>query len=216
VAAQSTHRHFTDIPAALFSSVGVAAVVAQPNRPQPNQQEGPRPPGAQGEVLHCASLNKEKIRKDVHCKVSSISKPLLLSIESCLYSLQTSRVLHESGHTMCLVSVCESFLAKLHMSPYQLTPLCQSSQICEMARSCQNHHKFFGAFFFMEPYKWSSTTKWKVDQHMNVISEESSLVLSCTCFSKTSFHLCLLQENTPSCICLSKTPCDTTDFSKNP
>lgn len=30
-------------------------------------------------------------------------------------------------------------------------------------------------------------------------------VLSCVCYIKTSFHLCLLQENILSCVCFSKT-----------
>lgn len=33
---------------------------------------------------------------------------------------------------------------------------------------------------------------------------------------KTSFDLCLLQENTPLCVCPAKTPPDTTDFPKKP
>jgi hypothetical protein len=33
---------------------------------------------------------------------------------------------------------------------------------------------------------------------------------------KTPFHLCLLQQNTPSCVCFSKPPSNTTDFPKNP
>ena len=44
-----------------------------------------------------------------------------------------------------------------------------------------------------------------------------SYVLSCACLSRTSFYLCLLQENTPSCVCPSKTPSpNTTDFPKKP
>jgi hypothetical protein len=41
-------------------------------------------------------------------------------------------------------------------------------------------------------------------------------VPSCVCFSKRSFHLYLLQKNTPSHICPSKTPSNTIDFPKNP
>jgi hypothetical protein len=59
----------------------------------------------------------------------------------------------------------------------------------------------------------------------------SSCVLSCTCFSRTSFHLCLLQLNVPSWVCLSHSPVSTsgkhfftfapekhhpTDFPKSP
>jgi hypothetical protein len=39
---------------------------------------------------------------------------------------------------------------------------------------------------------------------------------SCVCFSKTSFHLCVLQENTPSHVCPSKTSSETTDPWKKP
>lgn len=39
----------------------------------------------------------------------------------------------------------------------------------------------------------------------------TSCVLPHVCFNKTFFHLCLLHENTLSCVCLSKTPSNTTD-----
>jgi hypothetical protein len=39
-------------------------------------------------------------------------------------------------------------------------------------------------------------------------------VLSPVCYSKTSFHLCLLQQNIVSHVCPSKTSLDITDFPK--
>ena len=50
---------------------------------------------------------------------------------------------------------------------------------------------------------------------MLLAKNPSSRVLSRACFSKTSFHLCSLQKNTPSCVCHSKTPCSTSEFPKS-
>jgi hypothetical protein len=55
--------------------------------------------------------------------------------------------------------------------------------------------------------KWTNTC-------MSLEKNPSSCILSCLYFSKTSFHLYLLQENTPSFICLSKTPPGKTEFPK--
>jgi hypothetical protein len=49
---------------------------------------------------------------------------------------------------------------------------------------------------------------------VSVAKDLSSWVLSRGCFSRTFSHLCPPQENTPSCVCPSKTPSDTTDFPK--
>ena len=69
---------------------------------------------------------------------------------------------------------------------------------------------------------------------VSLAKNPSSHVLSHACFSRTSSLLCLLQQNrsfksllslshlcplkqnVPSCVCLSKTPSDPTDFPKNP
>jgi hypothetical protein len=51
---------------------------------------------------------------------------------------------------------------------------------------------------------------------MSLAKSPSSRVLSCACFSRTSFHLCLIQETVPSCVCPSETPPDKTDFPEKP
>lgn len=61
-----------------------------------SQWEQPEPARRPSEVLWCASLNKVKISEDTrplkHCK-STYASALSLSVESYLYSLQTSHVL---------------------------------------------------------------------------------------------------------------------------
>lgn len=112
VAAQTVHKHFTDIPAVQFGREGMAnrnqqwwhylAVVALPSGDrQPglshsvSQQRGPGPAGTPGEALSSASLSKVKISENLrptstaqHCTASSVSKPSSapsLSVESYLY-----------------------------------------------------------------------------------------------------------------------------------
>ena len=58
-----------DIPEVQFSSVGIAVAAAAADltgttRPQPKWPEF-RPTETPGKVLHCPSLNEEKISKDV-------------------------------------------------------------------------------------------------------------------------------------------------------
>jgi hypothetical protein len=51
--------------------------------------------------------------------------------------------------------------------------------------------------------------------HPCLLQQTIPSVLPCVCFNKTPFHSCPLQENTPSYVCPSKTPSDTTVL-KNP
>jgi hypothetical protein len=68
-----------------------------------------------------------------------------------------------------------------------------------------HHQKVLVSFSLWSPSKRSSTTQCKAEQCV-LVSLVRHPVLSCACFSRTSFHLCLLQLNVPSCVCPSKTP----------
>ena len=105
-------------------------------------------------------------------------------------------------HASCLSKTpCESVLADITLP---ISP-----------RKCQEtialHPKFFGAFLSME--SWQNASQLRNVRQTNacvlLLKNPSSCVLSHACFSKTSFHLCLLQENTPSRVCPSKTPANT-------
>jgi hypothetical protein len=82
-----------------------------------SQLEPPELVGTPGEVLCCVSLNDVQIGDDVrpkkHCTANNASTPPL-SIEFCLYSLQTSHVLPATGLTS----------AKHHTSLPQQDNLC--------------------------------------------------------------------------------------------
>ena len=66
---------------------------------------------------------------------------------------------------------------------------------------------FLVCFSLWNPDKCSSTMQCEMDQYVRVLAKNpSSHVLSHACFSRTSFHLCLLQLNVPSRVCPSKTP----------
>ena len=98
-----------------------------------NQQEEPGLPGTSGEVLCLASLKETMITEDwrprsLLCRASYASKPPSQSVESYLYSLQTSHVLHGSCLIMCLSSARESDLAKVHTSADITLPISLSLQ----------------------------------------------------------------------------------------
>jgi hypothetical protein len=173
------------------------------------------PPGTPEDVLVFALLSKDG-RPRKHCKVSYASKPPSLSTESYLYSLQTSRVLHVSCLTMYLASAHESLLAKPPVSLYQLTSLCQSPEFMEVMPP--EHYQSFWciSLYGVRTNGAQLLNIWWTNTCVSLVKNPSSCVLLSACFSKTFFHECPLKENTPSCVCLSKTPSDTTDFPKNP
>lgn len=119
-----------------FSSVGIAAVVAQPSKDsqasaKPEWASGEGPGGIPGEVLDCTSLSEAKISEDSRptsvaqlVLPASQARPPPQCIGSYLYSLQTSHVLHRSSLSTksCLCtcvwlskSPCESALADINL-----------------------------------------------------------------------------------------------------
>jgi hypothetical protein len=104
-----------------------------------------------------------------------------------------------------------------HMSQSQLTSICQSAWVCESGKKLPAHHqKFFGAFLsYGVPTRGVQLRNVRRTNTCVLLVKNPSLhVLSCA--SRTSFHLCLLQQNVLSSVCSSKTPSNTTDSSKEP
>ena len=84
-------------------------------------------------------------------------------------------------------------LAKLHVSLYQMTSLCPSAWV----RGSDKKQKFFGAFLLMESQQTelSNTLSDEPIHGCRLVKSPSSNIHSRACFSKTSFHPCLFQEN---------------------
>jgi hypothetical protein len=160
VAAWSTCRHFTDIPAVQFTSVRIAAVVAQPrrnNQPQPNWHE------LAGEILtsrdnrrsSCMSLSQwredqGRCETKNHCTTSSTSKHSLLSpIYSPSKQHVSSTPLILCHHMSCLW-VCLSKTTHEFLSTDITLPICSSSRKWQEP---PGHHKFFGAPLFMQSWQ---------------------------------------------------------------
>jgi hypothetical protein len=95
---------------------------------------------------------------------------------------------------------CPPRVLPQHVSLSQLTSLCQLAQVQASSKKVQQTTRHFGGpFSFRSSDKYSLAKKCKVVLVKNL----SSCVLSCACFSRTSFHLCLLQPNVTSWICLN-------------
>ena len=131
--------------------------------------------------------------------------------------------------------MCPPRVLSQHTSLSQLTSLCQSPDSTEAARSRRNLTRSFSVCFSLwSPDKWTSRMQCKANQcvcvcvclcvsvcvcaraRVSLATNPSSPILSHACFSRTSSLLYPLQENTPSHVCPSKTPSDTTDFPKKP
>ena len=137
-AARSTCKFFMDTTAVQFSSVRIAAVVAWPSR---NSQ-------ASTKLSRVSRTNRNETKK--RCYKQALSQ----SVESYLYSLQTSLVLHGSCLIMCLASACDSVLVKCHLSLYQLTTLCQSAGVLGSSEKLQHTtRRFLGAFLSIESWQ---------------------------------------------------------------
>jgi hypothetical protein len=163
-----------------------------------SQKERPEPTGTP-DLLSCASLSQLYMPS---------SAPV--TAESYLYSLQTSQILHESCLSTCLASamcVCLSW----HHSANQ-------PKSKETARNCSTPPEIF---WYVSLYGVTTNGAQLCNVRQTntcalLAKNPSSRVLSWACFSRTSLLLCLLQLNTPSYVCPSKTPSNTTDFPNNP
>ena len=183
-----------------------------------NQQEEPGLPGTSGEVLCLASLKETMITEDwrprsLLCRASYASKPPSQSVESYLYSLQTSHVLHGSCLSTC---ICLSW----HLSVSQ-------PESEEAARNCSTPPEVFWciSLYGVLTNAAQLCNVRQTNTCMLLAKNPSSRVLSCACFSRTSFHLCLLQQNILypclpqgdilSPLCLKKTSFQIINFAKN-
>ena len=119
---------------------------------------------------------------------------------------------------MFLSLACESVLAKTPCESISCHHFPNPPKSMEAERSCRNLTRRFWCISL-----YGVMTNWA--QHHNVSWTNTCVplaknrlvcILSHACFSKTSFHLCLLQENTPLFVRPSKTPSDTTCFPKRP
>jgi hypothetical protein len=92
-----------------------------------------------------------------------------------------------------------------------------SSPSPQKQQETATYHIFFLVCFSQWSLdKWSSTMQCKADQYMSVkcsilhhvtfhMLALSKHPFTCVCFSKTSFHLCPIQKNTPLLVCPNKT-----------
>jgi hypothetical protein len=98
----------------------------------------------------------------------------------------------------------------------QLISLCQLAQVRGSSKRPPAHHqKFFWCAFLYGV--WTNGAQLHNVRQTNefiLLAKNQNVPLPCLCFSKTSFHFCLLQKNTPLRVCPSKTPSNTTTFQR--
>ena len=119
--------------------------------------------------------------------------PLSLSIHSYLSSLQTSCVLHGSCLTTCLASAHESISADITL-PISLS-------LTKQQEATAHHQKFFRyiSLYGIPTNGAQLQNVRRINACMPLVKKNPlSHVLSHACFSRTFFHLCPLQEHTPS------------------
>jgi hypothetical protein len=152
-----------------------------------------------GEVLGCASLNKVKISKDWRsrsiAKASTISKLLSQSVESCLYSLQTSRDLQVSH------PVSADITLPISRSPRKRQEAATRSLWCV---------SFYGVL--------TNGAQWHNERRTNtcvlLAKNSSPCVLSHACFRNILSPVSASGKHSFMCL-PSKTPSITTDFPKD-
>lgn len=181
-AAPSTRKHFKDVPAVQCGSVGIAAGVAWPSRK--GQASASARVSRKSQEFSAVPLSGAKI-----CKPA---KPI--TVHWVLYILPPNIMCP----WICMCLVCKSVTADITLPIGRVLGSCKKLPA--------HHQKVFGVFL------WSSTTHVRQTNTSVSLTKNLSHVLSHTCFSKTSFHLCPLQRNVPSRVCFSKTPSNTTDL----
>ena len=115
------------------------------------------------------------------------------------------------------------------VNPEETAKLANWPEALEVARIRSNllRSSLVEKFSLWSHHKRSSAMQCKVNQYMAVVAKNSkeeqsrlmlelplsmrsfifllNIIFSCGCYSKTSFYLCLLQENILSSVCFSKT-----------
>ena len=104
-------------------------------------------------------------------------------------------------------------LSKHHVSSTCLASACASSQpeSLGVATNCSTAPEVFwciSVYGDLTNAAQLRSIRWN-NMCMSLAKNPSSCVLSHACFSRTSFLLCLLQQNIPSWVCLSLSPVST-------
>jgi hypothetical protein len=120
------------------------------------------------------SEEQQRRKNKKHCKASYARKPH----SHCLYCLYSLLVLQISCLTTCLDSACESVLAKLYMSLYQLISFCQLAQVHWSSKvPSQHHQKSIGAFL---------CGVVTIGTHLHSVRQ----INACVSFNEESFVIC--------------------------
>ena len=176
----STYKHFMDIPAVQFGRVWLAIAVTWPNRDSQASASTwvsrRHQEGHQGSSWLCLSQGSEdqqRCETYKSCTANCASKPRTVSITSWT-PIYTLQITH-----VLWVSGSGKKLQHTTRSFLVHFSLCRSN-------------------------KCSSTMQCKAGHTCVLLAKNlSSHVLLHACFSRTSSHLCLLQWNIPSWVCLS-------------
>jgi hypothetical protein len=207
-AAWSNGKHLRDMSVMLLCILRIANTYQQQwhyqvetLRPQPwHKSVGGSQRDARGNSLLCLSQWSEDNKDWRSSVVHSISKTSSNSVTVCW-------VLFILPPNMCppwVLSQNRSILAHESVSADITLPISLSHGKWQETVMC--HQKFLVHFSLCSPDKWNSTMQCKMEQYNTCISlaeNLSSCVLSSVCFSRTSFHLCLLQLNIPSWVFLN-------------
>ena len=162
------------------------ALPAEAARPQPQHKSSGqiRPTGMLGKVLSCASLREAKISKDWR------------PTSTAQLAVPASQALSLSLHGVLFI------LSKHHVSSTCLASACASSQpeSLGVATNCSTAPEVFwciSVYGDLTNAAQLRSIRWN-NMCMSLAKNPSSCVLSHACFSRTSFLLCLLQQNIPS------------------
>ena len=143
---------------------------------------------------------------------------------------ENSKVLHRELYKQASLTVpwvlfilppntmCPPWVLPQLLSLYQSGLLCQSTWLQGSGKKPSTHQQnyFWCISLYGVPTNGAQlpNVRWS-NACISLLKNTSSHVFSHSCFSRTSFHLYLLQENMPSHVWPSKTPSNTTDLPKN-
>jgi hypothetical protein len=176
-----------------------------------NNSETARPLLSRYESVGATRTNREAGRSSLPVPLSMKWRSSRTKDQQCIAKLAMQASHHcplgviytPSKHnvsSMCLASSREPLSKIPRESVSADITLPNSPNLQKQQKGHQNSTRSFLVHFFLWSHnKWSSALQCKVNQFMRVelVKNPLSHILSCVCFSSTSLHLCLLQENTP-------------------
>ena len=148
-------------------------------------------------------INQQRCKTNKHCSASSVwnASSATPRPHHCPWSLFYTL----SKYHLSPTGLVSPHTLSQHVCLSWLTSFCQSVQVCRCTRNDNIPPEvFWYVSFYGDSIYWAQLHN--ISWTMSLAKNPSSHVFPCVCFNRTTFHLCLFQQNIPSRVCRSLSP----------